>query len=138
MTRYLLDTNIVSHVIRGDIVRVRERLAAVPMSEIGISVVTEAELRYGLAKRGNPAGLTQRVHEFLIRVDVLPWDSDAAISYSRLRTDCESAGITLASLDLMIAAHAKAVGATLVSHDRVFQRVPVGLTVEDWTTVATD
>jgi tRNA(fMet)-specific endonuclease VapC len=130
--RHLLDTNIVSHVIRGDEPYVRPRLAALPMGTAVISAVTEAELHYGLARRGHPAGLTQRVQAFLVRIDVLPWDSEAASAYGGLRAACEAAGVTLAPLDLMIAAHARAIGATLVTRDRAFLRVPEGLQVETW------
>jgi tRNA(fMet)-specific endonuclease VapC len=130
--RHLLDTNIVSHVIRGDEPRVRQRLAALPMGSAVISAVTEAELHYGLARRGHPAGLSQRVQAFLVRVDVLPWDSAAASAYGGLRAACEAAGVPLAPLDLMIAAHARAVEATLVTRDRAFLRVPEGLRVETW------
>lgn len=130
--RHLLDTNIVSHVIRGDEPYVRQRLAALPMGTAVISAVTGAELHYGLARRGHPAGLTQRVQAFLVRVDVLPWDSEAASAYGGLRAACEAAGVTLAPLDLMIAAHARAVEAALVTRDRAFLRVPEGLRVETW------
>lgn len=132
MTRYMLDTNIVSHVIKGDIPAVRERLVAVPMHCVVVSSVTEAELLYGLAKRAYPKGLTLRVREFLIRVDVLAWGSDAAAVYGDLRARCEVSGVSLSPLDLMIAAHASAVGAVLVSRDKVFRRVPNGLVVEEW------
>lgn len=134
MTLYMLDTNIASHVIKGDIPAVLRRLAEVPMAELTVSVVTEAELRYGVAKRGHPEGLARRVHEFLIRVDVLPWTREAALAYGKLRTGCEAAGVTLAPMDMMIAAHAQAVGATLVTRDRAFGRVPEGLALADWTT----
>jgi tRNA(fMet)-specific endonuclease VapC len=130
--RHLLDTNIVSHVIRGDEPYVRQRLAALPMGTAVISAVTEAELHYGLARRGHPAGLTQRVQAFLVRIDVLPWDTEAASAYGGLRAACEAAGVTLAPLDLMIAAQARAIGATLVTRDRAFLRVPEGLQVETW------
>ncbi|MFM9884597.1 MAG: type II toxin-antitoxin system VapC family toxin [Burkholderiales bacterium] len=133
MNRYLLDTNIASHVIKGDVPGVRERLASVPMRDVSVSVVTEAELHYGVAKRGYPAGLTTRVREFLLRVEVLPWDRQAAAVYGDLRSRCEKAGVPLAPLDLMIAAHARAVGALLVTRDKAFGRVPGGLTLEDWT-----
>jgi len=132
MARYLLDTNIASHIIKGDLPSVRQRLAACPIDDVSISVVTEAELRYGVAKRGYPAGLKQRVHEFLIRVDILPWTSEVAGTYADLRAQNESVGITLAPLDLMIAAHAIADGLILVTRDRAFSRVPVKLSVEDW------
>lgn len=129
---HLLDTNIVSHVIRGDEPRVRERLQRLPVGTVAISAVTEGELRYGLARRGHPAGLTQRVEAFLARVDILPWDSAVAQTYGMLRAACEAEGSPLASLDMMIAAHALCVDAILVSRDRVFSRVPGGLRVEAW------
>lgn len=129
---YLLDTNIASHVIKGDIPLVRERLAKVPMQEVAVSVVTQAELLYGVAKRGHPPGLVTRVREFLIRVDVLPWTEAVAHVYGNLRASCEARGVTLAPMDLMIAAQAKAAGATLVTRDRAFGMVPDGLTLQDW------
>jgi tRNA(fMet)-specific endonuclease VapC len=133
MTTYMLDTNIASHVIKGDIPAVRQHLMNVPMRSVTISVITEAELRYGVAKRCHPQGLSSRVQAFLIRVDVLPWTQDVARVYADLRAACEAAGVTLAPMDMMIAAHAKASGAVLVSRDQVFSRIPGGLTLEDWT-----
>lgn len=128
----MLDTNIASHVIKGDIPKVRERLAVVPMHEIVVSAVTQAELLYGVAKRGHPRGLRTRVDEFLIRVDVLPWTREVAIVYADLRASCEAAGVSLSPLDMMIAAHAKAVGATLVTRDRAFALAPGRPVLEDW------
>ncbi len=136
MTVYMLDTNIASHVIKGDIPTVRQRLVGVPMSSVAVSVVTQAELLYGVAKRGHPQGLAARVHEFLIRVAVLAWTQDAARAYAGLRVACEVAGVTLAPMDMMIAAHAKAAGATLVTRDRSFGLIPDALNLEDWTTPA--
>lgn len=132
MTRYMLDTNIASHVIKGDIPAIREKLVSIPMQDIAISSVTEAELLYGLAKRAYPRGLSARVHEFLIRVDILDWSHDVAPVYGDLRAKCEATGATLSPLDMMIAAHAKAVNAVLVTRDKAFSRIPDGLQVENW------
>lgn len=132
MTRYMLDTNIASHVIKGDIPAIREKLVSIPMQDIAISSVTEAELLYGLAKRAYPKGLSARVYEFLIRVDILDWSHEEAPVYGDLRAGCEAAGITLSPFDMMIAAHAKAVNAILVTRDKAFSRIPDGLQVENW------
>jgi len=129
--RYLLDTNTASYVIKGTFPRVRERLLKVPMAEVGISVVTEAELRFGLVRRPEAAALKRVVEEFLLRVEVLPWDSDAAQHYALIRAALEKQGSPMGNLDLMIAAHAVAAGAVLVTHDHVLRRVK-GLKVEDW------
>lgn len=129
--RYLLDTNTVSYVIKGIFPHVRERLLKVPISEVGISVITEAELRFGVARLPQGTKLAIVVEEFLLRVEVLPWDSPAARHYARLRTVLEEHGEPMGNLDLMIAAQALAVEAILVSNDHVFRRVK-GLRVEDW------
>lgn len=130
--RYLLDTNTASYVIKGNVPHVRERLLTVPMSEVGISVVTEAELRFGVAKKPEAARLAIAVEEFLLRVEILPWSSAAAKSYALLRSDIERSGEPMGNLDLMIAAHALAAEAVLVTHDRVFRRVKE-LKLDDWT-----
>lgn len=131
MSLWLLDTNIASHIIRGDRPDILRRLITIPMEDLAISAVTEAELRYGLARRGHPPKLTARVREFLLRVEVLAWSGDVPARYGDLRAACETAGVSLAPLDMMIAAHALATGAVLVTRDRAFTRVP-GLTVGDW------
>ncbi len=133
MSLYMLDTNIASHIIKGDLPLVRERLVAVPMHRVVVSSVTHAELRYGLAKRAYPTGLTARVHAFLIRVKILAWDKEVATFYGDLRARCETAGVTLSPLDLMIAAHAHSVNAILVTGDKAFTSVPDRLTLENWT-----
>lgn len=130
--RYLLDTNIASYVIKGNVPHVREHLLRVPLAQIGISSITEAELRFGVARKPGASQLQVAVHEFLIRVEILPWDSYAAQQYANVRTFLENAGIPMGAADIMIAAHALAVGATLVTHDRVFQRLKQ-LKLQDWT-----
>ncbi len=130
--RYLLDTNIANYVIKGNFPRLRERLIRVAMAEVGISAVTEAELRCGAARRPEASGLKLAIEEFIIRVEVLPWDSATARSYADLRAELEERGTPLGNLDLMIASHALATTTTLVSHNRVFRHVKK-LKVEDWT-----
>jgi len=132
MPRYLLDTNMASYVIKGNFPRVRERLVRVPMADVGISVITEAELRLGVARKPEAARLAIAVEEFLLRVQILPWDSAAAKSYATLRSSLERLGEPVGNLDLMIAAQAVAAPAILVTHDHVFRRVK-HLKIEDWT-----
>ena len=129
---YLLDTNIASYVIKGNIPEVRKRLLKVPIAEVSISVVTEAELRFGVARKPEAVRLKIAVEEFLLRVDVLPWDSEAAKQYAQVRSALERSGDPMGNLDLMIAAHALSAQAVLVTNDRVFRRVKQ-LKLEDWT-----
>ncbi len=90
------------------------------------------ELRYGIARRPGVTQLQTIVEEFLIRVAILPWDSDAARQYENLRARLESAGQPMGNLDLMVGAHALSLGAILVTNDRAFTRIKK-LKVEDWT-----
>ena len=129
----MLDTHMASYVIKGHPPEARQRLAALPMESIVVSVVTQAELLYSLARKGHPAAFSRLIREFLVRVEVLPWDGAAATDYGDLRCSCAAAGITLGALDMMIAAHAVATEATLVTHDKAFSLIPGGvLAVEDW------
>jgi tRNA(fMet)-specific endonuclease VapC len=133
--RYLLDTNTASYAIKGNIPRVRERLHKVASADIAISAVTEAELRFGLAKYPEATRLRVVVEEFLRFVEIRPWDSEAARHYAVVRAAAEQEGRPIGSLDMMIAAHALALGAVLVTGDRVFRRV-AGLKIEDWSNPA--
>jgi len=127
--RYMLDTNMASYVIKGNIPRVRERLLKVAMAEVAVSAVTEGELRFGLARRPEAVRLKTAVEEFLLRVDVLPWDSETARRYGLVRAALE--GEPMGNLDMMIAAHALAAQTVLVTSNRIFRRVK-GLKIEDW------
>lgn len=129
--RFLLDTNAASYAITKKSSVFDRRLMRVPMEELAVSAVTEGELRYGLARRPS-APLQATVETFLLAVTVFPWDSDAARSYGPLRADLERGGQPMGSLDLMIAAHALALGLILVSNDAAFRRIP-RLKLEDWT-----
>jgi tRNA(fMet)-specific endonuclease VapC len=129
----MLDTNTASYIIKGNPPEVRQRLATLPIDSIVVSVVTQAELLYGLARKGHPAAFTGLIREFLLRARPLPWDSNAATAYGDLRASCAASGVTLGALDMMIAAHAVATKSTLVTHDKAFGLVPGGiLAVEDW------
>jgi tRNA(fMet)-specific endonuclease VapC len=128
--RYLLDTNTASYVIKG-LRRIHERLLEIPMAEVGISVITEAELRFGVARRPEVPRLRLAVDEFLLRLEILPWDSRCAEHYAEIRADLEKQGKPMGNLDMMIAAQALAAEAVLITHDRVLRRVK-GLKTMDW------
>ena len=121
-----------SHIIKGNLSRVRERLLQIPIAEVGVTVITETELRFGVARKPEAARLKIAVEEFLLRVEVLPWDSEAAKTYALIRTAVARDGKPMGNLDMMIAAQALAEGVVLVTHDRVFRRVK-GLKNVDWT-----
>lgn len=129
----MLDTNIASYAIKGNMPGIRERLASLPMASVAVSAVTKGELLYGLAKRGSPPSLAAVINEFLLRVDVLPWDERVAAVYGDLRASCEAKGVTLGALDMMIAAHAVAAGVTLATGDKAFGRISEAVVVDDWT-----
>jgi tRNA(fMet)-specific endonuclease VapC len=130
--QYLLDTNTASYIIKGNVPAVHRRLKRVPIGQIFLSSVTEGELRYGVAKRPAATKLQRLVEEFLLRVTVLPWDSEAAKEYGQVRADLERLGQPLDNLDLMIGSHALSLGAVLVTNDRAFGRLKK-LRVDDWT-----
>ena len=128
--RYLLDTNAVSAVLRQR-EPVCRRAASVPLSSLAISAVTAGEMHYGMAKRPQATALAKLVREFLRYTDILPWSDDVAPHYGTLRAALEAKGVTIAPLDLMIAAHALAVDATLVSADQALAQIDI-LRIEDW------
>jgi tRNA(fMet)-specific endonuclease VapC len=130
--KYLLDTDIASYAINNKFPRVREKLSRVPLGEVGISVITEAELRFGVARRQGASRLQFAVEQFLLHLEILPWESKAAKIYADIRAALEGEGSPLGSMDMLIAAHALAVGSTLVTHDQGFRKVK-GLKTEDWT-----
>ena len=126
----MLDTNMASYIIKGN-ENVLTKLVQLPMRAVCISVVTEAELLHGVEKNAQSKSLRKLVHEFLLRIDVLPWDSVVASTYGKFRTECESKGKTLSAMDMMIAAHAVSENMTLVTNDKAFTHVMNNL--EDWT-----
>jgi tRNA(fMet)-specific endonuclease VapC len=133
MKRYMLDTNAVSHFIKGHPVVVR-RVVAASITSLCVSAITEGELLFGLAKRPDAERLDRAVRAFLRRVDVLPWDSDVAGRYGTVRAAMERQGKILAPIDLLIGVHALNVGAVLVTNDRAFGQID-DLSIEDWTSV---
>ncbi len=128
--KFLLDTNTVSYALRGH-GRVAERLLGHRPSEIGVSAITVAELRFGAHKRGSRK-LQRLIDSFLAPVVQIPFDSGAADRYGELAAELQRRGERIEMADAMIAAHALEIGVTLVTHNvRHFRRVE-GLAIEDW------
>jgi len=132
IARYLLDTNIVSDFLENKPPEVRRRVLNVGLDAIALSVISEAELRYGLANK--PGAFRQRVpvERFLVDATIPVWDSQAAQKYASLRVEQERKGKSLSSEDLMIAAHALSLDLILITHDATFSFVD-HLKTEDWT-----
>ena len=120
----MLDTNAVSALIRNSGVASLALARELTHRNHCISVITEAEIRFGICRRVLDRRLEAVVERFLSTVDILAWSSACARRYGVLRAALESSGQPLAPMDLMIASHALAEGCTLVTADKAFLRVP--------------
>ncbi|MBR1277539.1 type II toxin-antitoxin system VapC family toxin [Bradyrhizobium sp. AUGA SZCCT0283] len=131
MTRYMLDTNIISDLIRNPQGKAAKRIAKVGENNVFTSIIVAAELRYGCARSGSER-LLKAVEDLLGEIDVLPLDIPADTEYGRLRAELEAAGKPIGGNDLLIAAHAYATGTTIVTANTdEFKRIR-GLKVENW------
>ena len=129
---YLLDTDTCSYAIRGASAALDARLAREKPEALAISAVTRAELMFGLEKRGNPRALARLVHGFLDRIAVLPWDTPAADHFARSCAALERRGTPIGVMDTMIASHALALKATLVTNNLKHFQMVAALKVENW------
>ncbi len=130
----MLDTDTASYIIKGTRPSVARRLLDVPGDEVCISVVTRAELLYGVHRRGQHARsrLARVVEAFLGRVRSLAWDNGAAERFAIVATHLEQSGRVIGTFDTMIAAHALATGCVVVTNNvEHFSRVP-GLSLQNW------
>src|SRR5690348_2365392 len=129
--RFLLDTNIVSDLIRNPQGRVAKRIGSVGEENICTSIIVAAELRYGAAKKASPK-LTTQVEVVLEAIETLPVDSPADEIYGSIRVQLESAGTPIGGNDLIIASQAMTLDLTLVTdNEREFSRMD-GLRIENW------
>lgn len=131
MTRYLLDTNIISDLIRNPQGKAAKQIAKRGEDNICTSIIVAAELRYGCAKSGSPR-LLKAVEDLLAEIDSLPFDAPADVEYGRIRSDLEAAGRPIGGIDLLIGAHALATGAIIVTANVAEFRRIRGLKVENW------
>ena len=129
--RYLLDTNIVSAVVKQPDCEPARRLAAMPKDTFAISIVVAAELRYGAILKASPK-LSRQVEAVLEGIDIFPMEEPVNWHYGRIRAELARLGQPIGQNDLFIAAHACALGLVLVTDNvREFARVPE-LAVENW------
>lgn len=130
---HMLDTDTASYLIKGKSPAVEARLAALAPAVICISVMTWAELQYGLKRLPADHRLHLVVRQFLKIVRTLPWDAEAADWYAGIRHQLARTGQPIGELDMMIAAHALSAGAVLVTNNqRHYERVEVPLMLENW------
>jgi len=131
VTRYLLDTNIVSDLVRRPQGVAARHIERVGEASIATSIIVAAELRFGAEKKGSRQ-LTDRINAILDVIEILPFESPADTAYGAIRANLEKAGRTIGANDLLIAAHALALGHTLVTdNEREFRPVP-GLSIVNW------
>ncbi len=132
MPLYMLDTDSASYLIRGKQPALDARIATVAPKHLCISAVTRGELLYGLNLKDGAQRLAQLIDQFLLRVRCLPWDEAAATQFAAIAAKLHKASTPIGSMDAMIAGHAVATGAVLVTNNaRHFARV-AGLKVENW------
>lgn len=131
--KLLLDTNICIYIIRQQPAAVLQRFLEYEVGDIGISSITLAELRYGVAKSTQQDKNAKALDEFIIPLEVVPFDEAAAHLYGGIRAILERAGTPIGAMDLLIAAHALALEVPLVTNNtREFVRIP-DLNVINWT-----
>ena len=129
---YMLDTNICIYVIKKKPEAVLKRFQSLMGNDICISSITLAELEYGVKHSANPAKNQQALIRFLLLINVLPFDANAATKYGEIREHLQKKGTPIGALDMLIASHAKAEDLILVTNNlKEFERVP-GLKVENW------
>jgi len=129
--RYLLDTNIVSDLVRNPQGKVTDRIRKVGEAQVCTSIIVAAELRYGAERKASPR-LSSQLEAVLGALEVLPMEKPADIAYGKLRASLERAGTPIGANDLLIAAQGLALGYTVVTdNDKEFTRVQ-NLRCENW------
>jgi tRNA(fMet)-specific endonuclease VapC len=130
---HMLDTNMASYIIKGRSRSLEKKLATIEPSMICLSVMTRAELLYGLKRLPPGHRLRLGVRQFLRIVRVLPWDADAADYYADIRHQLVTTGQQIGEMDMMIAAHSLSAGAVLVTNNtRHFERIAAPLMMVNW------
>lgn len=134
MPRFMLDTDTCSYIMKRSHPELLKRLQVVPVSDVCMSVVTKAELLYGVEVSPRMKQDAAALAAFLPYVEALDLTDEAMTHYAQIRADLNKRGAMIGGNDLFIAAHARGLGITLVTNNtEEFQRVP-GLAIENWTT----
>ena len=132
MNHYMLDTDICSYIIKARPIQVLEHFRRVEMDQVCISVVTYAELLYGVEHSSSKKVNRPIVDDFVRHLHIAPWDETAAEHYGKIRACLQEKGMIIGAMDMMIAAHARSRRMIIVTNnDKHFQRVPE-LEVENW------
>lgn len=132
MKRYMLDTDTCSYIIKNRPAHVAERFLSLKMEQLCVSVITYAELLYGVERSSSTRVNRPIVDNFIAHLDVLGWDRAAAGHYARIRTALEQQGQPIGGMDIQIGSHALSQGMILVTNNtRHFERI-TGLTLETW------
>ena len=135
MLRYMLDTDICSYVMKRSNDLLLKRLQRIPVSDVCISVITKSELLYGVEVSPRQRQDEEALRAFLGYVEVMDFPEKACPHYAHIRAHLKRGGTMIGGNGLFIAAHARSLGLTLVTHNtREFGRIP-RLVVEDWTIV---
>ena len=133
MSRFMLDTDTCSYIMKRSHPLVLKRLQAMDVDDVCMSVITKAELLYGVEVSSRRAQDAAALAAFLLYVESVEWADDAALHYAEIRADLKRRGALIGANDLFIAAHARALGLALVTNNTAeFERV-VGLKLENWT-----
>ena len=131
----MLDTNMISCILKNHPPAPRARLLALRDNEVAcVSVISEAEIRYGLSNKPEATTLKFLMDSFLASVQVLPWGRPEADAYGRVKARLEKSGMSLGNMDMMIAAHAIVTGAVLVTNDQAFAQVEELSAIVNWVT----
>jgi len=131
---HMLDTGIASYLIKGRSPAIEAKLAWLQPSMLCVSVISRAELLYGLKRLPSGHRLHLGVRRFLRTVRVLPWDAEAADFYAEIRHQLVTSGQTIGEMDMMIAAHSLSAGAVLVTNNtKHFARIGAPLVSVNWT-----
>ena len=130
--RYMMDTNICSYILKSHPLSVKAHFEQVGTRDIFISTVVLAEIYYGAARHPQGPSIRKEIDDFVSRLAVIPWDETAADHYGQIRAAMEKDGTPIGAMDMMIAAHARSHGTTLVSNNtRHYDKVP-GLLIANW------